>query len=177
MKVGKESGSRKSLAATAQNGKAQLAYEYLHLNSQPRPGIWGHRRPARTHAGPQPSPKFHPLHSAPGTRSRFTATAEQTTELLLHAFVLSAPQRSTTACESVACCIDSWPIPSLSSCFSSPRRTRQAVRQSVSAVLNRTVDAPLRCPLHPMRPSSLTPSAPNKLPRIQGFQGRRSCCC
>jgi hypothetical protein len=99
--------------------------------------------------------------------------------LLLHAFILSAPQRSSIACESVAYCINSRLISSLSSCFSSPRCTRQAIRQSVSHSLRveSTVDAPLRCPPHPMRPPSLTSSAPNKLPRIQDFQGRKSCCC
>lgn len=110
------------------------------LASQPRPGIWGHRRPARTHAGPQPSPKFHPLHSAPGTRTRCTTAKQQnrrqTTAARLH-FPLRNTRRQrlnlrpavSTLGPSLHSILNSW--------FSSPRHIRQAVRHSVSVVLSR----------------------------------------
>ena len=177
MKVGKESGSLKALAATAQRGKAQLAYEYLHLKFSTSPGNLG-----GTEDQPEPAPG--PNHHQNSIRYILHQERERVVQQLqnrrqiadaahLH-FPLGNLRRQRVNLRSALSTLG----PSLHSVATLPHRAAPVRHQSVSLCsVESKVDAPLRCPPHPMPPPSLTPSAPNELPRIQGFQGRRSCCC
>jgi hypothetical protein len=167
-------GSRSlpTVAATAQWGKAQLVHEYLHLNlaresggtedqPEPTPGPNHHR-----------SPKFHPLHSAPGTRTRCT-TAKQQNRRQTAAARLHFPLRNTrrqrlnlqpavsTLGPSLHSILNSW--------FSSPRHIRQAVRHSVSVVLSRPSTLLSAALLIPCKPSSLTPECPERTAKDPGI--------
>ena len=125
--------SKSTVTATAQWGKAQLVHEYLHLNlaresggtedqPEPTPGPNHHR-----------SPKFHPLHSAPGTRTRCTTAKQQnrrqTTAARLH-FPLRNTRRQRLNLQPAVSTLGPSLHSILNSWFSSPRHIRQAVRQS-----------------------------------------------
>jgi hypothetical protein len=130
--------------------------------SQPRPGIWGHRR--LRHAKPTPS---NP-NTAPGTQAYTSAQRAQLSTALQNrqpdCCKPSSSQRCSTAYESAACDIDSRRFSSASTHIGLVLSTASQV--NTVGVLNR-----LLCPPNLHAAPVPTPNAPNEQPGISKVEG------